>query len=535
MHYALINNVLAGRAAEAFCSMLLHSLWQGLLFTIITGAVMMITKKSSSRLRYNIMCVLFFLFLATCAITFIWQLNNNVLPAVNQQGVAGTATESTLHIWVKKFNGYFSANARLILMVWGIVFLAKCARMTASVVYSQRVRHYKTQQPPVYWQNKIAELSNQLQLKKKIKLLQSDIVKMPVVIGHLKPIVFIPLGLLNNLPAGEIEAVLLHELAHIRRNDYFVNIIQVMAENVFFFNPALLWMSAIIRDERENCCDDVAVAQTKSKKQFIQALISFKEHALHTSAYTTAFPAKKNQLLHRVTRIISNSNKTLSTGEKTFFLASFVILAGLLMAVTTGVVKPDASKAAAATSQQVKAPNTPAIKDQTLIDRKEVFEKDSRHSAAATSKISPVKARPAVYEEYHKIVTIDNIQQVVDGSIKVVEPMQVAKPIRAAKPILTDAQQAEIDRQQAEEDRKQALRDQAQAELDRQQALKDQEQARLDQIQAQRDKAQADEDRKQADLARKQADKDREQADIDRKKADKEKVEPNNEKTQPIN
>ena len=111
---------------------------------------------------------------------------------------------------------------------------------------------------------------------------------MPVVIGHLKPVILIPLGCLAGLPADQVEAILLHELAHIRRSDYFVNFLQNITESIFFFNPGLLWISSLIKEERENCCDDIALEQTKNKRGLVQALISFKEQELYGSGSALA-------------------------------------------------------------------------------------------------------------------------------------------------------------------------------------------------------------------------------------------------------
>ncbi len=496
MHHAFLNSILAGKAAEAFCWMLIHSLWQGLLFTIITGVVLMVTKKSTAALRYNIVCALFMLFIATCTTTFIWQLNSTLVQTDGQQAAGALPTESVLQVWLNKFNAYFSANSSLVLMAWMLVFVAKCVKMMAGLVYSQRVRHHKTHKPAEYWQNKIAALCSQLQLKKTVVILESEIVKIPVVIGHLKPVIFIPLGLLTSLPAGEIEAVLLHELAHIRRNDYFINIIQVMAENVFFFNPALLWMSSVIREERESCCDDVAVAQTKSKKQFIQALISFKEHALHTNSYTTAFPAKKNQLLQRVSRIINDRNKTLNVTEKIFILSSFVLLAGLSIAVTNTGFAGKIAAAKTKTVQQQFVLSLPAAKIE--LTSKTTYKLDDVSTAdKIASGTAPRTRKHIVYEEYSKVITQDGVKVFEEDSKN------------NEKAALTEKQQADADRLQAEENRKQAEMDRQQAEADRLQAVKDQEQARLDKIQADKDRQQAELDRQQAENDRIQAEKEK--------------------------
>jgi hypothetical protein len=138
----------------------------------------------------------------------------------------------------------------------------------------------------------------------------------------------LPLGLLAHLPADEIEAILLHELAHIKRRDYLVNLLQNFAETIFFFNPALMWVSSMIREERENCCDDIAIAVTNSKSRFINALIAFQEYNFAGAKYSVGFAGRKNQLLNRVKRIINEKNKTLNAAEKsllTFGMGVFIL------------------------------------------------------------------------------------------------------------------------------------------------------------------------------------------------------------------
>ena len=178
---------------------------------------------------------------------------------------------------------YFNEHASLIVAIWFILFIAKLVRILSNIGYVQRIRHYKTSEPPPYWKQRIMEMAKDLRVHRSIQLLESAIIRVPVVIGLLKPVILLPLGLLSNLPPEQVEAVLLHELAHIRRKDYLVNLLQSFAEVVFFFNPAMLWISSLMREERENCCDDVAISHIKNKKQFIHALVAFQEYAMHPS------------------------------------------------------------------------------------------------------------------------------------------------------------------------------------------------------------------------------------------------------------
>jgi beta-lactamase regulating signal transducer with metallopeptidase domain len=326
----------------ALCWTLIHSLWQGLLLATVTGAVMIGTRKSSAGKRYKLLTALFFVFMAVTVITFVKEYGNGshaaspvALPAVTALGESGfrvigvTETNEVVNKpIVERFKDYFNTHASLIVMIWFVIFIARFIRLTANLAYVHRLKNYKTFAPSEEWEERIKELVVTLGLKKKIKLLESGVVKVPVVMGVLKPVVLLPLGLLAHLPADEIEAILLHELAHIKRRDYLVNLLQNFAETIFFFNPALMWVSSMIREERENCCDDIAIAVTNSKSRFINALIAFQEYNFAGSSYTVGFAGRKNQLLNRVKRIINEKNKTLNAAEKsllTFGMGVFIL------------------------------------------------------------------------------------------------------------------------------------------------------------------------------------------------------------------
>jgi beta-lactamase regulating signal transducer with metallopeptidase domain len=327
----------------ALCWTLIHSLWQGLLLATVTGAVMIGTRRSSAGKRYKLLTFLFFVFMAVTVITFVKEYNSissratapAALPAVTALGESGfqvisvTETNDVVNRpIVDRFKDYFNTHAALIVMIWFVIFIARFIRLTANLAYVHRLKNYKTFAPSEEWEERIKELVATLGLKKKIKLLESGVVKVPVVMGVLKPVVLLPLGLLAHLPADEIEAILLHELAHIKRRDYLVNLLQNFAETIFFFNPALMWVSSMIREERENCCDDIAISVTNSKSRFINALIAFQEYNFAGSSYTVGFAGRKNQLLNRVKRIINEKNKTLNAAEKsllTFGMGVFIL------------------------------------------------------------------------------------------------------------------------------------------------------------------------------------------------------------------
>jgi bla regulator protein BlaR1 len=315
---------------QAICWVLIHSLWQGLLFTAATGVVVLCTRRSAAALRYRLLCGLFFLFLGTCALTFVYEVFflDGLITA--DEGAGYSVAGNAFAVAVGVLGQYCSDHAVGIVSAWFVVFSFKCMRMAAGWGYVRSIRRDGAVAAPAAWRRKVRSLGRQLGIRRCVGLLESRLVLVPMVIGHLRPVIFVPLGLLNHLPAGEMEAVLLHELAHIRRHDYFVNVLQHMAESLFFFNPGLLWLSSLLREERENCCDDIAIARTNDRVEFVRALVSFKEHALRGGA-ALAFPAGKRQLLQRVLRITQQRNSSLSGGEKFFFLGSCLI-AGVLLA-----------------------------------------------------------------------------------------------------------------------------------------------------------------------------------------------------------
>jgi bla regulator protein BlaR1 len=502
---------------QAICWTLIHSLWQGLLLTIVAGTVMLLTKKARAAVRYMLLMALFAAFLVVCGYTFIHVWNNadtsgplmaGTLPVTHVLQDYGMGNLPTA--WI----AYCSDHAMFIVTAWLIIFTFRCWQMTRALLYIRRIRESRFQDPGPYWNNKLHTLAQQLNIQQTVLLLESGVTKIPVVVGHLKPVIYMPLGLLANLPADQVEAVLLHELAHIRRHDFLINLLQNIAETIFFFNPGLLWVSSLIKQEREHCCDDVALQHTRKKKQFIEALISFREHAVYGNSYVTAFPGKKNQLLQRVTRIIQNRNNSLNVPEKIFFLFSFLIAAVLLVAACH---KQPSVNHVLAVKQASFVESLAGIK-QAVVEKQTHAAAQRTTGAIAKKKIQPVLKR--INKPQQQAAPEHKVSAPVEYPVEypVYEPLppavqqQPASLLSAAKAMEQaelDRRQAEKDRAQAEQDRKQAEKDRAQAELDRQQAVRNR-------LQADRDRAQADIDRQQAKKDRQQAVKDREQFERDR-------------------
>jgi uncharacterized protein (TIGR03435 family) len=162
-------------------------------------------------------------------------------------------------------------------------------------------------------------------------LLVSALVQVPTVVGWLRPVVLVPVGALGGLPAAHLEALLLHELAHIRRHDYLINILQSVAESLLFYHPAVWWVSGHIRAEREQCCDDVAVSISGDAITYARALAQLESYRpAHLSA---AIAANGGSLANRIARLLGQSRPAVRTGLE----PGVITVAGLLVVAAYGL------------------------------------------------------------------------------------------------------------------------------------------------------------------------------------------------------
>jgi bla regulator protein BlaR1 len=364
MPLLFIDNWFDNAFIQALGWTLFHSLWQGFLLVVLALLTILLTRRSTATVRYRIFSSLFFLFLGTTVITFIIEyssLRSIPTPALltgNEMGDNLTLSSNPhsagdLKVPLQgRLAFYFNAYGPWLMLLWFIVFLLKSIRLTINYAQVQRIRNDNPYFLPDI-EKRVNELAKLLRIRRTVKLRETTSITVPVTIGFLKPLILIPVGLINNLPPDQVEAILLHELAHIRRMDYLVNLVQCLAETIFFFNPAVLWLSSLLREERENCCDDIAITVTQNKSLFIHALVAFQEyHAGHPMA--PGLTGSKYPLLKRIQRIVYNTNKKLNHMEK-IFLALGLVVTGIV-ALAFNTPKTPKEKAAQSKVRQLSNP-----------------------------------------------------------------------------------------------------------------------------------------------------------------------------------
>lgn len=188
----------------------------------------------------------------------------------------------------------------------GVAILS--TRLALGWLRIERVRRHSPRPADAAWQAALGRMSARLGVTRVVRLVDSALVEVPTVIGWLRPVILLPASAVTGLSATQVEALLAHELAHIRRHDYLVNLLQTAIETLLFYHPAMWWVSLRIRQEREHCCDDLAIAACGDRAAYARALAVMEELRARPPALVAA--ASGGSLLERIRRIAEKAEPT---------------------------------------------------------------------------------------------------------------------------------------------------------------------------------------------------------------------------------
>lgn len=358
---------------------LIHSIWQGLLAALLSAIIVTSTRNAAARMRYNLLGIVMILFFVGAMVTFMIEWSNGSRSGTDLPPVASndiTIVNNSAAV-IDDFIIWINGNSGTIILIWTFFFILSCLKLVTGVAGVNRLRHYKTHPVSTDWKSRLEQLQMKMGIRHSVILLQSELVKVPMALGILKPVILLPLGLLTHLPPEQVETILLHELAHIRRRDYLVNLLQHVVEAIFFFNPAIRWISSLIRQEREACCDDIVIASCNEKTSYLNALINFQEYSFSHSPHALGISDKRHYLLNRVKRMITKRNKGINMVEKIALLFGIILLSAFSIVNQKTEVKTEPLKM----QQQLSAglqnffsrPAVPSVKkEQTIYLKKPV-------------------------------------------------------------------------------------------------------------------------------------------------------------------
>src|SRR5207302_147738 len=193
-----------------------------------------------------------------------------------------------------------------VVLVWFGGVVALSLRLASGWLVTRQLGSVGTSSVPDACREAVARLAARLRISRPVRVLESAVVQVPAVVGWLRPVILLPASALTGLTPQQLDVLLAHELAHVRRYDYLVNLVQSAIEILLFYHPAVRWVSRRVREEREHCCDDLAVAVCGDAHLYARALLMMESLRAKTPALAlSAAGTQGGALLGRVRRVVA--------------------------------------------------------------------------------------------------------------------------------------------------------------------------------------------------------------------------------------
>jgi HEAT repeat protein/beta-lactamase regulating signal transducer with metallopeptidase domain len=369
---------------------LVHFLWQGMAIAAVLAIALLAARRAPASFRYALCAIAMVLMIAVPAGTVV-RLQHSPRPTVLPAGAASPtadeagpseATRADTHKSTKTRNAIRAAETaapssispvavsrfellrlgleqRLHWLVafWVLGVFVLSVRLLGGFLRARQLTHQGTSAVPEVWRHTLARLARRLGITAEVRILQSALVVVPVVIGWLRPVILLPGTVFTGLTPQQLEAILAHELAHIRRHDYLVNLVQAAIETVLFYHPAVWWVSRRLRAEREHCCDDLAVAACGDAHGYATALVDMERLRGAALAFALGAGGSGGSLVTRVRRLLAPPFARAETAPR-WAAGVIAVVAALAVGGVSGVPAAVAERADQPQAQRSQAPDT---------------------------------------------------------------------------------------------------------------------------------------------------------------------------------
>ncbi|MHC4127177.1 MAG: M56 family metallopeptidase, partial [Planctomycetota bacterium] len=293
---SLLEATGSGPLVTALGWALVHFIWQGALMAAVLAAVLYGLRRRAANARYVACCVGMGLMALAPVATFGALLRWQAAPVI-------TAAPNLLPL-EPGASATWNRLAEMLPQLTTLWIVGVCLlqlRFLFHWVNAQRIKARGGHRAPEPCLRCVADLRQRLGIRRTVRIFESGLAAVPMLIGWLRPVILVPAGALTGLSPHQLRAVLAHELAHVRRHDYLVNVLQAIFESLLFYHPAVWWLSHRLRVEREYCCDDIAVGVGGDALSYAQAL-SYLD-TLRGETYQPALASTGGTLMNRIRRL----------------------------------------------------------------------------------------------------------------------------------------------------------------------------------------------------------------------------------------
>ncbi len=396
--------------ALALNSALLHLVWQGVVVAFVLWIALAMLRRHSANARYLVSCLALG---ALAAMPVVTACVVYTRPAAGSAIIVLTNIVSISPLPAE--TNWLALAQAWVLPVWACgVALLSIRLLWGYAKVSTLRRSGDAAEPAVLAM--VSRLSERVGVTRTVRVLVSSFADGPSVIGWLKPVVLLPAATLLGLTPEQLEAVLAHELAHIRRYDYLVNIVQMLIETLLFYHPAVWWISGRIRQERELCCDDIAVRCCGDAVGYARALTALERTRVMTPSL--ALGVKDGPLMHRIQRLLGATPQYAEPERGPSRLPGIVAILLAVVCLPAGMKRADAQAPAPLRPKapvqmaQIQAPVPPGNQSGVKVDLQ----------GATVNRLAPV-AYPAraqagnVQGTVYLEVTVDQSGDVSDARV----------------------------------------------------------------------------------------------------------------------
>ncbi len=324
---------------------IINSIWQGLLIWILYKTVTL--QKISSVFKYNFgLACIFILFLS-----FIYNLISSWILLRNPVN-----TSISVGFWDVTGDNLF-LNFPLFFQWMALIYLSTCLIKSVFLIRDifniAGLKNDPRQKAPLDYRLFAQQVCYHLGIDKKLEMWMSKKVETPCVMGFFKPVILLPFTLFNHLSPSQAEAIIIHELAHIKRNDYIINILQSFIDQILFFNPFAILLSSAIRKERENCCDDWVISYQYDKHLYADALVTLERNRQQRLLLLPAAIGGKSLLLQRVKRLFGESARVEINRLEKLKLFSISVVVCFIILLSLPSIKKQTETASSITKDKI--------------------------------------------------------------------------------------------------------------------------------------------------------------------------------------
>ncbi|MBX3253524.1 MAG: M56 family metallopeptidase [Chitinophagaceae bacterium] len=299
------------------------SLWQTALLWMLYQVIINANGKMSPAARHNlalagIVCA-FGWFGTTLSYKYhelqqLFSVTNNPSPIVATANATADTGGFMFTSLLNQYLPYISASYLLVLALLAV-------RLIKAYFYTQTLKTKGLLEIDEYWSHKVERYIGYLHIHKKVSIYISSYIDVPATLNYFKPVILLPVAAFTQLTPQQVESVILHELAHIKRNDYLINILVSVIETILFFNPFVHLLGKSLKKEREHCCDDFVLHFRFDPHSYASALLSLEKLRIHsTPVGALAATGNSRQLLGRIKRIMNVHNTGFNYGQKLLVL-----------------------------------------------------------------------------------------------------------------------------------------------------------------------------------------------------------------------